>query len=91
MNKINCLCTFGSLIASLFASQAHSVEPVDEIIVIADFRGRSAMELPVTISVFDAEQIEQLAIQHFEELISVIPNLNWSGDGHRARYFQQRR
>lgn len=90
MNKLNRLCTSGGLIASLFASQAHSVEPVDEIIVTADFRGRSTMELPVTISVLDAEQIEQLATQHFEELISVIPNLNWSGDGHRARYFQIR-
>ena len=37
-----------------------------------------------------AEQVEQLAVQHFEELVSVVPNLNWSGDGHRARYFQIR-
>jgi len=29
-------------------------------------------------------------VQHFEELINAIPNLNWSGDGHRARYFQIR-
>ncbi|MCH7570589.1 MAG: TonB-dependent receptor plug domain-containing protein, partial [Deltaproteobacteria bacterium] len=24
------------------------------------------------------------------ELIQLVPNLNWSGDGHRARYFQIR-
>ena len=31
-----------------------------------------------------------IAVQHFEELVNVVPNLNWSGDGHRARYFQIR-
>jgi iron complex outermembrane recepter protein len=29
-------------------------------------------------------------VQHFEELVFAVPNLNWSGDGHRARYFQIR-
>ena len=37
-----------------------------------------------------AEIIEQAAVQHFEELVNIVPNLNWSGDGHRARYFQIR-
>ncbi|MCP5092375.1 MAG: TonB-dependent receptor [Gammaproteobacteria bacterium] len=65
-------------------------DPVDEIIVTADFRERSVKDLATSVSVLDAEFIEQTAVQHFEELIDVIPNLNWSGDGHRARYFQIR-
>lgn len=65
-------------------------DPVDEIVVTADFRERPVNELATSVSVLDAEFIEQAAIQHFEELIDVIPNLNWSGDGHRARYFQIR-
>jgi len=63
---------------------------IDEIVVTADFRERAASELPASISVLDADQIDDLALQHFEELINAIPNLNWSGDGHRARYFQIR-
>ena len=47
-------------------------------------------ELPASVTVLDAEYIEANAVQHFEELINVVPNLNWSGDGHRARYFQIR-
>ncbi len=90
MNKINVLCKSVGVFASLFSCLAQSAEPLDEIIVTADFRGRSTMEIPASISVLDGEQIQQLATQHFEELISVIPNLNWSGDGHRARYFQIR-
>ena len=63
---------------------------IDEIIVTADFRERSAQDLPASITVFDAGEIEQRAVQHFEELVTAVPNLNWSGDGHRARYFQLR-
>lgn len=65
-------------------------EVVDEIIVSADLRGRTASEIPGSVSVLSAEEISQRSIQHFEELIGSIPNLNWSGDGHRARYFQIR-
>lgn len=69
---------------------AQAEEILDEIIVTADFRGRSAAEVPASITVFPNETIEQLAAQHFEELVFIVPNFNWSGDGNRARYFQIR-
>jgi outer membrane receptor protein involved in Fe transport len=65
-------------------------EPIEEIVVTADFRERPADELPSSITVLDDDEIDALAVQHFEELIAVVPNLNWSGDGHRARFFQIR-
>ena len=65
-------------------------QTIDEIIVTADFRGRAASDLPASITILEADEIEQLAVQHFEELVNAIPNLSWSGDGHRARYFQIR-
>ncbi len=65
-------------------------EEIDEIVVTADFRGRVASELPASVTLMNARQIEERAVQHFEELINSVPNLNWSGDGHRARYFQIR-
>ena len=67
-----------------------NAEELDEIVVTADFRGRATSELPASVTVIDAQQIEEQTVQHFEELIHVVPNLNWSGDGHRARYFQIR-
>ena len=90
MNKIALLRHSAVFFLCLLSVRAIAAETIDEIIVSADFRGRSTMQLPASISVLDARQIEQLATQHFEELVSVIPNLNWSGDGHRARYFQIR-
>ncbi|MGB5245800.1 MAG: TonB-dependent receptor plug domain-containing protein, partial [Woeseia sp.] len=77
------LCIFSPL-------YCHAEEALDEIIVRADFRERAAAELPPSITVLDQATIEQSAIQHFEELVFSVPNLNYSGDGHRARYFQIR-
>jgi outer membrane receptor protein involved in Fe transport len=82
-----------SITALLLVSLANSVvadEAIDEILVTADFRERPVTELPSSVSVLDADFIAATAVQHFEELVNVIPNLNWSGDGHRARYFQIR-
>ena len=69
---------------------AFADESIDEIIVTADFRGRSSDEVPASITILDRDTIEQAAVQHFEELIYAIPNFNWSGDGNRARHFQIR-
>lgn len=86
-----CRSTLASLVFFLgMPVCGFSQEVLDEIVVTADFRGRGAADIPSAISVLGAESIEENAIQHFEELIGVVPNLNWSGDGHRARYFQIR-
>jgi outer membrane receptor protein involved in Fe transport len=79
-----------AFLAVLIVSQAVADEVIDEIVVTADFRGRTANELPSSVSIIDASLIEEAAVQHFEELVAIVPNLSWSGDGHRARYFQIR-
>ncbi|MDX1509579.1 MAG: TonB-dependent receptor plug domain-containing protein, partial [Woeseiaceae bacterium] len=79
-----------AVIVAMPAPSALADDTIDEIVVTADYRGRSAAELPAALSIIDGEQLEQLAVQHFEEVVGVVPNLNWSGDGHRARYFQIR-
>lgn len=87
-------CVFSGaavVLLSLFLAQGVvAEEPLEEIIVTADFRERSIAEVPLSITVLDRAMIEQAAVQHFEELIYTLPNINWSGDGNRARYFQIR-
>ena len=78
------------VLLSATSAAARQGDEIDEIVVSADFRERSVSELPASVTVLAEEAIESLAIQHFEELVNVVPNLNWSGDGHRARYFQIR-
>jgi len=77
-------------VAALAAADDASEDTLDEIVVTADFRGRTVSELPGSATIMDAGFIAAASVQHFEELVNVVPNLNWSGDGHRARYFQIR-
>lgn len=65
-------------------------DALDEITVTADYRARPVSEVPANITILDAATISETAVQHFEELIGGLANLNWSGDGHRARYIQIR-
>ncbi|HSM29070.1 MAG TPA: TonB-dependent receptor plug domain-containing protein [Woeseiaceae bacterium] len=92
MNQRHLVPVPGTLSTSLLlaASAVAQAQAIEEIVVTADFRERAASEIPASVTTLDAEEIEQLAVQHFEELINVVPNLNWSGDGHRARYLQIR-
>ncbi|MDJ0698297.1 MAG: TonB-dependent receptor [Woeseiaceae bacterium] len=82
-----------SLIVVTFPLLAFAVDTddgIEEIVITADYRGRSIDEFPASVTVLDNEQVKALAVQHFEELVGIVPNFNWSGDGHRARYFQIR-
>ena len=79
-----------ALALCLLAPLAMAQDVIDEIVVTAGYRGKPIAEFPSGVSVLDVETIEGAAVQHFEELISILPNLNWSGDGHRARYLQIR-
>jgi outer membrane receptor protein involved in Fe transport len=90
MNQTSFARLFIAPLLVLAASAVIAEDAIDEIVVTADFRARSVAELPTSVSVLDATYIEEAAVQHFEELVYVVPNLNWSGDGHRARYFQVR-
>jgi len=63
--------------------------PLEEVVVSA-FRRSPAQDLGASLTVLDGAAIEAAALQHVEELISLVPNMNYSGDGSRARYFQLR-
>ena len=62
-----------------FPAALPAQQVLEEIIVTADFRERAASELPASISVLDQQTVREAAVQHFEELIQLVPNLNWSG------------
>jgi len=81
---------FAALVTVLFAGLATADDAIDEIVVTADFRERPAQEMATSVTVLSGDFIRETAQQHFEELVNTVPNLNWSGDGHRARYFQIR-
>ena len=81
-----------ALLASGFSAAAEDERargPIEEL-VVSEFRTVSPQELDTSITLLDAETIGMAAIGHFEELVPLVPNMNFSGEGSRARYFQLR-
>jgi len=77
--------------ALVLALVASAQEPItEEIIVTADWREQAAAALAANVSVLDADTLEDAGVQHFEDVLLLVPNLNWSGETSRPRFFQIR-
>ncbi|MCZ6870294.1 MAG: TonB-dependent receptor [Gammaproteobacteria bacterium] len=63
---------------------------IPEIIVTADYRRRAINDVPLSLSVIDEDAIARRNAQHLEDLLGMVPNLNYSGGTSRARFFQIR-
>ncbi len=70
--------------------EAADNQPLDEIIVTATLRPVSLEELPGSASVLNDSTLRDAGQQHFEDVLALVPNLNWAGDTSRPRYFQIR-
>lgn len=82
------VCLLTTAVSSQSLEQASY--PLEEIVVTSQLRITTLDDINSSITVLDAEFIESVTVQHFEELSQFVPNLNWSGEGARARYFQIR-
>ncbi len=63
---------------------------LDEILVTAEFRPVALQNQASSVSVVTAEDIQQRAAQHLEEVLNLAPNVNFSSGASRARYYQIR-
>jgi iron complex outermembrane recepter protein len=76
--------------ASAGASDDGNNQPLDEIVVTATLRSVSLEEMPGSVSVLTGAALRDAGQQHFEDVLPLVPNLNWAGDTSRPRYFQIR-
>jgi outer membrane receptor protein involved in Fe transport len=72
------------------ASESSNDQPLDEIVVTATLRSVPLEEMPGSISVLSSASLHDAGQQHFEDVLPLVPNLNWAGDTSRPRYFQIR-
>ncbi len=63
---------------------------LDEIIVTATLRPVADQDLPGSVSVLSSQTLRDAGQQHFEDVLGLVPDLNWAGDTSRPRYFQIR-
>jgi outer membrane receptor protein involved in Fe transport len=64
--------------------------PTEIVVLASQLRAAELATVPVSVTQLDTAAIGAASLQHVEELASLVPNFNWSGEGSRARYFQIR-
>ena len=69
---------------------AAAAQPLEEIVVTASLRPEPAGDFPASTTVLDASVLRAAGLQHFADVVALVPNLNWSGGTSRPRYFQLR-
>lgn len=82
-------CSIGACAGT---AQADTAQPdaLAEVVVTATLRPAPAIEVPASLTVLDAATLQQAGQEHFEDVLGLVPNLNWAGDTSRPRYFQIR-
>ena len=77
-------------ISNTYANNASDKDIINEVVVNADFRQSELQSTPASITVVDAQVISQRGSRHIEDILALVPNLNYSAGASRGRYFQIR-
>ncbi len=85
------LC-YGLLTAYVLIARpsAGADDTLEEIVVTATLRSTSVAELPQSVTVLDRDTLQGAGVQHFEDVLGLIPDLNWAAGTSRPRFFQLR-
>ena len=81
---------FGALTFSASLPAADAEGSLDEIVVTAALKRLPLAETAGSVSVLTDQSLRDAGQQHFEDVLPLVPNLNWAGDTSRPRYFQIR-
>jgi len=79
-----------SLAASYGSIAAAADDVLEEVIVTSTWREQALRDTPASVTVLDAQSLRDGGIQHFEDVLTSVPNLHWAGGTSRPRYFQLR-
>jgi outer membrane receptor protein involved in Fe transport len=70
--------------------QAEQAPVIEEILVTAEFRSSSVNRTPASVSVVEVGDLRGRAVQHLEDVLAQVPNVNFAGGSSRARFYQVR-
>jgi iron complex outermembrane receptor protein len=62
-------------------TSASDSDTIQEITVTAQRRNESAQDVPITIQAITGEQLQQLNVTTFDDLLKYTPNVTYSGNG----------
>ncbi len=79
-----------SLTLSAGLACAAGQDVLEEVVVSATLRQQSLVEAPVSVTVLDTATLRDAGRQHFEDVLSAVPNLSYASGTSRPRFFQIR-
>jgi len=82
------LASLGAVASVPLAGAEGSI--LEEVIVTAEYRPVSVLELPASITVFNQQAIDRRDAVHLEQLLNLAPNVNLSMGASRGRFIQIR-
>ncbi len=65
-------------------------DALEEVVITASLRPRSLLETPASVTLLDERLLREAGLQHLEDVLPLVPNLNWASGTSRPRYFQLR-
>jgi iron complex outermembrane recepter protein len=65
-------------------------ESLEEIVVTAALRSVPVSDLPQSVTVLGEDTLRTAGVQHFQDVLGLIPDLNWAAGTSRPRFFQLR-
>lgn len=83
------LFSTGALMISSYAA-AEDPDDLAEVVVTAALRAAPETEVPASVTVLDTGVLRDAGQQSLQDVLGLVPNLNWAGDTSRPRYFQLR-
>lgn len=70
--------------------QVSREEMLQEVVVTASLRRSTDLDVSASTTVLDAKTLQQAGVQHLQDVLALVPNLNWASGTSRPRYFQLR-
>ncbi len=81
----------GEYASSEYTGASPESQPaLEQVIVTSTLQPAPEADVPASVTVLDARTVRDAGQQHLEDVLALVPNLNWAGDTSRPRYFQIR-
>ena len=80
----------GGAVATGAAEIPSAADALEEVVISASLRSTPLRDLPQSATVLDSQTLAAAGVQHFEDVIGLVPGLSWASGTSRPRYFQIR-
>ena len=88
------VATMAVTVACIPAARAAVESPVDEfleeVVISASLRAMPLRALPQSVTLLESSTLRAAGVQHFEDVLGLVPGLTWAAGTSRPRYFQLR-